>query len=194
MRIFLVIFCLLFLLPALAYADNITYEEAWPVKGNVAIAGAAHVIVQSEKNEVLSQEFQKDPSRYKTMEEFINSKEGRWVGKNSSQPETVMTDGVRVSKNLADLDESKLTIIMFSPKEIRVLDLEQNRSYKYSRNPEDRIDLNKVTPAQGAAIGKWLNGGEKGADGKPVPYPVTVEQIEKAEQPTPTPAAAPPGK
>lgn len=128
---------LIFSFPVLA--GEILYDEAL-VKGSVGALGSnIYVKVGGSKNEV---DIFLDPEAHNinAIQKALTGKTPRkehtvvWIGKDKSEPEVVLTDGRKISTNIADLDQSKLIIVMFFPTEIRITDLKDNKSYKYARS------------------------------------------------------------
>ncbi len=84
-------------------------------KGGVgSIANEVYVVLNEPKNAVII-------------------KGQRWEGKKSSESEIVLTDGHRVLDSQTGVDVSKLIIIVFSPKEVRFINLSTNSGGKYLR-------------------------------------------------------------
>lgn len=59
--------------------------------------------------------------------------EKKWQGEKVSESEIVLTDGRRVIGSMHGVDVSKLKIVMFSPAEVRYINLSNNTGGKYSR-------------------------------------------------------------
>jgi hypothetical protein len=57
----------------------------------------------------------------------------KWQGKPSNEHEVVLTDGRRVLSSTDDVDVSNLKILVFSPKEVRYINLSNNSGGKYPR-------------------------------------------------------------
>lgn len=57
----------------------------------------------------------------------------KWQGKPSNESEVVLTDGHRVLNSTDAADTANLKILVFSPKEIRFIDLSNNSGGKYLR-------------------------------------------------------------
>lgn len=57
----------------------------------------------------------------------------KWQGKPSSESEVVLTDGHRVLSPTDPVDTAILKILVFSPKEVRYIDLSNNSGGKYLR-------------------------------------------------------------
>lgn len=56
-----------------------------------------------------------------------------WKGKESSKQEIVLTDGQRVLDSLDGVDLSKIIIVLFSPSEVRFIDLSNASGGKFLR-------------------------------------------------------------
>jgi len=106
--------------PPSSTGAEITYEQ-WPDKGGAGgIEADTYVDPDAKTNTVT---YRPNPN------EALRS----WKGKKASEPEVVMTDGAQISTSLKGLNTSKLIIILFSPKEIRFVDLQRNLSGMYLR-------------------------------------------------------------
>lgn len=57
----------------------------------------------------------------------------KWQGKPSNKHEVVLTDGRRVLSSADDVGVSNLKILVFSPKEVRYINLSNNSGGKYPR-------------------------------------------------------------
>ena len=57
----------------------------------------------------------------------------KWQGKKSSEYEVVLTDGHRVLSSVDVVDFSTLMILLFSPTEVRYINLSNNSGGKYLR-------------------------------------------------------------
>ncbi len=60
---------------------------------------------------------------------------GEWQGKPYQEPEIVVTDGRRVISSVDGVDVAKLKIVIFSPGEVRIIDLSNYSGGRYLRNP-----------------------------------------------------------
>ncbi len=108
-------------LPSASAGGDIIYDEMLRKGGVGIIRGDTYVVTDSKTNIVTYRAVPKKATR-------------EWEGKNYLEPEVVLTDGVHVSKSLDGLDTSNLIIILFSPKEIRFIDLKRNSSGSYPRS------------------------------------------------------------
>ena len=57
----------------------------------------------------------------------------RWEGKESSEPEVVLTDGRSVLSSIQGMNVSDLKILIFTPTEVRYINLSNNSGGKYLR-------------------------------------------------------------
>ncbi len=57
-----------------------------------------------------------------------------WQGKESSKKEIVFTDGKGILKSLDGVEPSKVIMVVFTPSEVRYVDLSDYSSGKYKRN------------------------------------------------------------
>lgn len=92
-------------------------NETKPAKGGIGvITKDVFVVLREAKNAV-----------------FVSGK--KWEGMDSTEPEVVLTDGRKVLASLHGTDLDKLVILVFSPGEVRYIDLSRASGGRYIRQP-----------------------------------------------------------
>ena len=97
-----------------AYLDSANQSK----KGGVALIGKNTYVIVDDKRNGLA---------------FGGLGGDTWWGKKSTQPEIVVIDGRRVISSLDGVDPSHLTIVIFTPAEVRYLDLSDNELARFQR-------------------------------------------------------------